>query len=93
MVAEDEGRRWEVWCAHPTDIIVGKLSAWTEGRSTKHADDIYSLLGFALSGLGRIPIDIAAVSDAATGRGDETLRLWMSVLARAERDTRNAASE
>lgn len=89
LVASDEGQAWEMWCAHPTDIIIGKLSAWTEGRSAKHADDIYALLGFAFSGLSSIPIDEGAVTDAATRLGDETLQMWKGVLARAQRDTRN----
>jgi hypothetical protein len=28
---------FEAWCARPEDVVVGKLMAWKEGRSTKHA--------------------------------------------------------
>jgi len=31
---------FEVWCARPEDVIVGKLMAWDEGRSRKHETDI-----------------------------------------------------
>ncbi len=30
---------FEVWCARPEDVIVGKLKAWAEGRSRKHETD------------------------------------------------------
>jgi hypothetical protein len=88
VIGEVEGQRWEVWCAQPTDIIIAKLRAWMEGRSNKQADDIYSLLAFALSGLSNNPVDVAAITEAATRMGDEASRLWKGVIARAERDTR-----
>ncbi|UCC62784.1 MAG: nucleotidyl transferase AbiEii/AbiGii toxin family protein [Anaerolineae bacterium] len=31
---------FEVWCARPEDVIVGKLMAWIEGRSRKHETDL-----------------------------------------------------
>jgi hypothetical protein len=36
----------EVWCAQPEDIIVGKLTAWAEGRSRKHETDIFERMVF-----------------------------------------------
>ncbi len=33
-----------VWCASPEDIIIGKLTAWAEGRSRKHETDIFEML-------------------------------------------------
>ncbi|MEZ4707712.1 MAG: nucleotidyl transferase AbiEii/AbiGii toxin family protein [Caldilineaceae bacterium] len=37
---------FQVWCARPEDIIVGKLMAWAEGRSRKHETDIYDIMVF-----------------------------------------------
>ncbi len=37
---------FEVWCARPEDVIIGKLVAWQEGRSRKHETDIYQMLVF-----------------------------------------------
>ena len=37
---------FEVWCARPEDVIVGKLMAWAEGRSRKHETDIFEMLVF-----------------------------------------------
>lgn len=38
------GATFEAWCARPEDVIVGKLMAWQEGRSTKHEWDIRDIL-------------------------------------------------
>jgi hypothetical protein len=38
------GETFEAWCARPEDVIVGKLMAWREGRSTKHEWDIRDIL-------------------------------------------------
>jgi len=35
---------FEVWCARPEDVIVGKLMAWAEGRSRKHETDIREMM-------------------------------------------------
>ena len=51
VIGDVEGQKWEVWCAQPTDIIIGKLRAWMEGRSNKQVEDIYSLLAYSLSEL------------------------------------------
>ena len=37
---------FDIWCARPEDIIVGKLMAWAEGRSRKHETDIYEMMVF-----------------------------------------------
>ena len=87
-ISDADGQIWEVWFAQPTDIIIAKLRAWMEGKSNKQADDIYSLLAFSLSELGSTPVDVPAVTNAATHMGHEALRFWNSIMARAERDTR-----
>lgn len=33
-----------IWCARREDVIIGKLAAWTEGRSRKHESDILQML-------------------------------------------------
>ena len=82
------GATFEVWCAQPTDIIIGKLKAWTEGRSNKHPQDIYTLIVFYLSGLSDVPIDILAVTTQAAKTGEDTLTLWQELLARAEQEVK-----
>lgn len=37
---------FEIWCARPEDVIIGKLIAWQEGRSPKHQSDIFEILVF-----------------------------------------------
>ena len=37
---------FEVWCARPEDVIIGKLMAWAEGRSRKHETDIFEMMVF-----------------------------------------------
>jgi hypothetical protein len=37
---------FEVWCARPEDVIVGKLMAWAEGHSRKHETDIFEMMVF-----------------------------------------------
>jgi hypothetical protein len=46
MVELPDGQPFEIWCARPEDIIVGKLMAWAEGRSRKHETDIYEMMVF-----------------------------------------------
>ena len=45
-VAQPDGHLLLVWCARPDDVIVGKLMAWQQGRSQKHASDIRDMLVF-----------------------------------------------
>jgi hypothetical protein len=84
---DESGVVFDAWYALPADIIVGKLRAWTEGRSAKHPSDILSILMFAMSGLGNQPIDYPSVSIQATRIGVETSKLWHELLARAKRDS------
>ncbi len=37
---------FNVWVARAEDVIIGKLMAWNEGRSTRQSDDIYEMLLF-----------------------------------------------
>ena len=47
---DQNGNSFVAWVAQPSDIIIGKLHAWNEGRSDKHPKDIYAMLVFDLSG-------------------------------------------
>jgi hypothetical protein len=85
---DEEGNRFDAWCAQPADIIIGKLKAWTEGRSNKHPADIHQMLVFSLSDLGTIQIDQTLVTTEAARLGSETLALWKELVARAEAEVR-----
>ena len=89
---DETGNTFDAWCAQPTDIIIGKLRAWTEGRSAKHPSDIYDILVFALSGIGDIDIDRTLIVTEATRMGQETLALWKELLARAESEAKNMSA-
>ncbi len=81
---DESGQVFEAWYAQPTDIIIGKLKAWKEGRSAKHPSDIYAMLVFALSGLSDVELDRRAITAAATRLGPDTDELWRSLCVRAE---------
>ena len=73
---------FEVWCARPGDVIVGKLMAWAEGRSRKHETDIYEMMVFHYLGID--PVSSAAFDevyvDAQAGAmGEQVVELWKTV--------------
>jgi len=74
---------FDAWVAQPTDIIIGKLIAWSEGRSNKHPEDIFAILFFCLRGFSNHKIDIEEIADQAARLGSETLDIWLKTLARA----------
>lgn len=91
---EDEsGQTFEAWYAQPTDIIIGKLKAWDEGRSAKHPGDIHAMLVFAFSGLSDVELDLGAIGVAAARLGPETAELWHSLRARAEAEVQRRTHE
>lgn len=77
------GNSFSAWVAQPTDIIIGKLNAWNEGRSDKHPKDIYAMLVFDLSGSSDIAIDYDLVTKEAARIGQDTLEMWRQVSAKA----------
>ncbi len=83
---DENGEIFEAWFAQPTDIIIGKLWAWNEGRSNKHPDDIYAILFFCLRGFSSYPVDIEEVSEAAARIGPETLDMWLKTLTKARNE-------
>ncbi len=80
LFEDEEGNTFEAWCAQPTDIIIGKLKAWTEGRSEKHPADIKAILVFTLSGLSPETINLQAVEIEATRLGADTAKLWYDLM-------------
>ena len=83
---DENGEIFEAWFAQPTDIIIGKLWAWNEGRSNKHPDDIYAILFFCLRGFSSYQIDIEEVAEQAARIGGETLDMWLKTLAKAKNE-------
>jgi hypothetical protein len=77
------GESFEAWVAQPTDIIIGKLLAWNEGRSNKHPNDIYAMLVFDLGGFSDLKIDYEMILAKSSRIGVETFQLWEQLLARA----------
>ena len=83
---DPSGRTFEAWVAQPTDIIIGKLRAWDEGRSDKHPKDIFAILFFCLRGYSDIPVDLDEVTKVAEHIGRETLEMWTRTLAKAREE-------
>ncbi|HNT75684.1 MAG TPA: hypothetical protein PKH77_11770 [Anaerolineae bacterium] len=84
---DETGQVFAAWYAQPTDIIIGKLKAWAQGRSAKHPADIHAMLVFALSDLSTIALDFAAIAAAAARLGPDVSALWNSLLNRAQHET------
>ncbi len=80
------GNAFTAWVAQPSDIIIGKLHAWNEGRSNKHPKDIGDMLVFDLSGNSDIPIDYQMITEEAARIGQEALDMWNKTLARAREE-------
>ena len=80
---------FEVWCARPEDVIVGKLMAWAEGRSRKHETDIYEMMVFCY--LGADPtlsesFDEAYIDAQAATLGEDVVELWQAAKDAASRE-------
>ncbi|MEO7840469.1 MAG: hypothetical protein ABIU06_14065 [Anaerolineales bacterium] len=80
------GESFEAWVAQPTDIVIGKLHAWEEGRSGKHPKDIFSILFFCLRGYSSYEVNLDEVTKEAARIGSETLDMWNKTLARAKEE-------
>ena len=83
-VVDSLGNEFEIWCARPEDIIIGKLMAWQEGRSAKHPADIFAVLNFMLAGFGQTDFDLEYITQQAARIGNEALAMWRELLARAQ---------
>ena len=86
VVVDPQGREFEIWCARPEDIVVGKLMAWQRGRSARHPSDIYAVLAFQLGAPGAGDFDTGYVSAKAAAIGEEAEDLWQTLLARVRRE-------
>lgn len=84
VFTDENGATFEAWVAQPTDIIIGKLYTWNEGRSNKHPNDIYSMLVFDLSGFSDPKIDYELVLAKASSIGKETRQMWEQLVKRAK---------
>lgn len=80
------GEIFEAWVAQPTDIIIGKLHAWEEGRSDKHPQDIFSILFFCLRGYSNYDVNLDEVTKEAARLGRETLEMWNKTLTKAKEE-------
>ena len=83
---DENGEAFETWFAQPTDIIIGKLRAWNEGRSDKHPKDIFSILYFCLRGYSNYDVNLDEVTKEAARIGRETLEMWNKTLAKAKEE-------
>ncbi len=80
---------FEVWCARPEDIIVGKLMAWAEGRSRKHETDIYEMMVFHYLGADlalSATFDEGYVDSKAQVLGEDVAELWETIKDRARQE-------
>lgn len=75
---------FDIWCARPEDVIVGKLMAWAEGRSRKHETDIYEMLVFHYLNADLQPLDLAQIDTVARSLGVEVDEFWQAVKAAAQ---------
>jgi hypothetical protein len=88
MVELPGGESFEIWCARPEDVIVGKLIAWNEGRSRKHETDIYQMMVFYYLGADEVqstPLNEAYVDAQARTLGDDVINLWEAIKDAARR--------
>lgn len=83
---DEKDQPFEAWVAHPTDIIIGKLQAWNEGRSDKHPKDVFAILFFCLSGYSDYKINLDEITKEAARLGQESLDMWNKTLARAKEE-------
>jgi hypothetical protein len=89
---------FEVWCARPKDVIVGKLMAWAEGHSRKHETDIYEMMVFYYLGIDptlSAGFDETYIDAQAQALGDDVAELWRAIKADAQRqaDTSDHSEE
>ena len=78
---------FEVWCARPEDVIIGKLMAWAEGRSRRHETDIYEMMVFHYLQLDPTlgaAFDEADVTAQAVALAPEVAHLWQTIKAAAQ---------
>jgi hypothetical protein len=70
---------FDVWCARPEDVIVGKLMAWQEGRSEKHRGDIFEMLVIGALQEDVPPLDELYIDQQARRLGDDVWEFWRAL--------------
>jgi hypothetical protein len=86
-----EEEPFSVWIARPEDVIVGKLMAWNEGRSERHASDIYEMMLFHyLNTEHGLDFDVVYVSRRALEISAEAADLWALINTTAEEEARRS---
>jgi hypothetical protein len=83
---DENDEPFDAWVAQPTDIIIGKLHAWNEGKSDKHPKDIFSILFFCLRGYSSHDVNLNEVTKEAAHIGNETFDMWNKTLARVKEE-------
>ncbi|MBN1312032.1 MAG: nucleotidyl transferase AbiEii/AbiGii toxin family protein [Anaerolineae bacterium] len=84
---------FDVWCARPDDVILGKLMAWAEGHSRKHEADIFEMLTFHYLGLApslSTEFDETYLEQQVVGLGADVLGLWQRIKAAARQEADQA---
>ena len=89
---DENDETFEAWVAQPTDIIIGKLQAWNEGRSNKPPDDIFAILFFCLRGYSSHDVNLDEITKEAAHIGQETLDMWNKTLARAREEIKKGSA-
>ena len=87
---------FDVWCARPEDVIIGKLMAWAEGRSRKHENDIYEMLTFYYLGLASTldnPLDEPYIDQRVKLLGQDVLEFWQTLKTQAKAEAARQRSE
>lgn len=84
---------FEVWCARPEDVIIGKLAAWEEGRSAKHEIDIHEMLVFHYLGFDptlSADFDEAYIDVQIHSLGPDVVELWQTTREAARQEANRA---
>lgn len=84
---------FDVWCARPEDVIVGKLMAWAEGRSRKHETDVYEMMVFHYLDIDptmSTEFDEIYVDTQARMLGADVVELWEAIKATARQEAGRA---
>lgn len=72
-----------VWAARPEDVIIGKLLAWAELQTQRHASDIYEMMITQYLGIGVPVFDEAYVDGQAERLGWVVAQFWQEIKADA----------
>lgn len=81
---------FEVWCARPEDVMIGKLMAWAEGQSRRHETDIYEMLVFLYLQADSTlhpDFDEVHVTTQAIALGPGVAELWQAIRQAARQAT------